>query len=113
MGSWPSRPAPRRDLTPRPPRPPRPKPPPSSRLPPSAASVAVCLIVAAGRGERLGSDQPKAFVVLAGASLLERSLATARAVCDEVVVALPPDTPALEGVRCVAGGATRSHSVRN
>jgi 2-C-methyl-D-erythritol 4-phosphate cytidylyltransferase len=75
--------------------------------------VAVCLIVAAGRGERLGSDQPKAFVALAGASLLERSLATARAVCDEVVVALPPETPALEDVRCVAGGATRSHSVRN
>jgi 2-C-methyl-D-erythritol 4-phosphate cytidylyltransferase len=75
--------------------------------------VAVCLIVAAGRGERLGSSEPKAFVGLAGMSLLERSLAAASSVCDEVVVALPPGTPALDGIRCVAGGATRSHSVRN
>jgi len=75
--------------------------------------VAVCLIVAAGRGERLGSSEPKAFVGLAGMSLLERSLATASSVCDEVVVALPPGVPALDEVRCVAGGATRSHSVRN
>src|SRR3954463_12518859 len=33
-------------------------------LSPAAFAVAVCLIVAAGRGERLGSSEPKAFVGL-------------------------------------------------
>ncbi|MFT5694731.1 MAG: 2-C-methyl-D-erythritol 4-phosphate cytidylyltransferase, partial [Myxococcota bacterium] len=34
------------------------------------------LVLAAGRGERLGHKVPKAYVALAGQSLLERSLAT-------------------------------------
>ena len=33
------------------------------------------LLLAAGRGERLGSDLPKAYVELAGQTLFERSLA--------------------------------------
>ena len=35
---------------------------------------AVALLVAAGSGERLGADRPKAFVVLAGRPMLEWSL---------------------------------------
>src|SRR3974390_670022 len=36
--------------------------------------MAVALIVAAGRGERLGSDRPKALVALAGRPMLEWSV---------------------------------------
>jgi 2-C-methyl-D-erythritol 4-phosphate cytidylyltransferase len=75
--------------------------------------LAVALVVAAGRGERLGSSGPKALVALAGATLLERSVALARTACDEVVVALPPGCDAPAGVIGVEGGDTRSHSVRN
>ncbi len=35
---------------------------------------ATALVVAAGSGERLGADQPKAFVVLAGKAMYEWSL---------------------------------------
>ena len=44
------------------------------RLAPDACAMAVALLVAAGRGERLGADRPKAFVVLAGRPMLEWSL---------------------------------------
>ncbi len=40
---------------------------------PGPSSVAV-LVLAAGRGERLGSSLPKAFVPLAGKTLIERSI---------------------------------------
>ena len=53
--------------------------------------MAVALIVAAGRGERLGGNVPKAFVELAGRPLLQWSI-DALAAVDEVariVVALP------------------------
>ena len=77
--------------------------------------MAVALLVAAGRGERLGSDGPKAFVVLGGRPLLEWSLEALRAVpaISRIVVALPPGVAAPEGTVGVAGGAERSHSVRN
>jgi 2-C-methyl-D-erythritol 4-phosphate cytidylyltransferase len=77
--------------------------------------VAVALLVAAGRGERLGSGGPKAFVVLGGRPLLEWSLAALRAVpaIDRIVVALPEGAEAPAGTIGVAGGAERSHSVRN
>ena len=42
--------------------------------------MAVALLVAAGRGERLGADGPKAFVVLAGRPMLDWSLDALRAV---------------------------------
>lgn len=76
--------------------------------------MAVALLVAAGRGERLGADGPKAFVVLAGRPMLEWSLDALRAVeaVSRIVVALPPGVPAPDGVVGVAGGAERSHSVR-
>ncbi len=76
--------------------------------------MAVALIVAAGSGERLGADRPKAFVMLGTESLLERSLRAVReAGIEEVVVALPEGTRAPEGVTAVAGGDVRSASVRN
>jgi 2-C-methyl-D-erythritol 4-phosphate cytidylyltransferase len=75
--------------------------------------MAVALLVAAGSGERLGAERPKAFVVLAGRPMLQWSLDALRAAgISEVVVALPPGEPAPEGTIGVAGGATRSASVR-
>ncbi|MFZ0974846.1 MAG: 2-C-methyl-D-erythritol 4-phosphate cytidylyltransferase, partial [Solirubrobacteraceae bacterium] len=55
--------------------------------------MAVALIVAAGRGERLGSDRPKALVTLGGRPMLEWSVATLRGVreIERIVVALPAD----------------------
>jgi len=74
--------------------------------------LAVALLVAAGRGERLGAEGPKAFVMVAGRPMLEWSLDALRAApsVERVVVAVPP------GVRfpgAVAGGESRSQSVRN
>ena len=75
--------------------------------------MAVALLVAAGSGERLGSDRPKAFVVLAGRPMLEWSVAALRAAgIEDIVVALPPGEVAPEGCIGVEGGATRSDSVR-
>ena len=76
--------------------------------------MAVALIVAAGRGERLGADGPKAFVMLAGRPMLEWSVAALRAVpaVDRIVVALPAGAAAPAGTIGVVGGAERSHSVR-
>jgi 2-C-methyl-D-erythritol 4-phosphate cytidylyltransferase len=75
--------------------------------------VALALIVAAGRGERLGSDSPKALVELAGRSLLQWSVDLMLG-CDgvqRVVVALPPGVCAPAGTTGVEGGAVRSESV--
>jgi 2-C-methyl-D-erythritol 4-phosphate cytidylyltransferase len=76
--------------------------------------VAVALLVAAGRGERLGASGPKAFVVLAGRPLLDWSFAALRAVpaVERIVVALPPGVVAPAGTIGAVGGATRSESVR-
>jgi 2-C-methyl-D-erythritol 4-phosphate cytidylyltransferase len=76
--------------------------------------MAVALLVAAGRGERLGTGGPKAFVMLGGRPMLEWSI-DALAKVDEVeriVVALPPGVHAPAGTIGVTGGAARSHSVR-
>ena len=75
--------------------------------------MAVALLVAAGSGERLGADRPKAFVVLAGRPMLEWSLAALRAAgIADVVVALPDGWAAPDGCVGVPGGVTRSESVR-
>jgi 2-C-methyl-D-erythritol 4-phosphate cytidylyltransferase len=76
--------------------------------------MTVALIVAAGRGERLGGDRPKALVEVAGRSLLEWSVQALQAVrgMETIIVALPPGTPAPSGVTAVDGGAVRSDSVR-
>jgi 2-C-methyl-D-erythritol 4-phosphate cytidylyltransferase len=75
--------------------------------------VALALILAAGRGERLGSDGPKALAELAGRSLLARSvdLMLGCGEIERVVVALPPGVPAPTGTVGVQGGAVRSQSV--
>jgi 2-C-methyl-D-erythritol 4-phosphate cytidylyltransferase len=78
--------------------------------------VAVALIVAAGRGERLGLGRPKALVPLLGRPMLQWSVDALRALdqVEEIVVALPPgcleDAP--EGTTAVPGGEVRSASVR-
>jgi 2-C-methyl-D-erythritol 4-phosphate cytidylyltransferase len=78
--------------------------------------MAVALIVAAGRGERLGSGRPKALVMLSGRPMLQWSVDSLRSVhaVEQIVVALPQGElgAAPEGTIGVAGGATRSESVR-
>jgi 2-C-methyl-D-erythritol 4-phosphate cytidylyltransferase len=78
--------------------------------------MAVALIVAAGRGERLGAGKPKALIEVAGRSMLDRCLDAIRQVeaIVAVVVALPPECldVAPAGVIAVAGGESRSESVR-
>ena len=77
--------------------------------------MAVALIVAAGRGERLGSSRPKALVPLAGRPMLHWSIEVLRGVgtVSEIVVALPAGElgAAPPGVRAVEGGEVRSRSV--
>jgi len=76
--------------------------------------MAIALIVAAGSGQRLGADRPKALVELAGRPMLQWSL-DALAQVDglaQIVVAMPPGIPAPDGVDGVDGGASRSDSVR-
>jgi 2-C-methyl-D-erythritol 4-phosphate cytidylyltransferase len=70
----------------------------------------VGIVPAAGRGERLGADGPKAFVVCAGRPLIDWSLDVLREVCDRVVVAVPPGFET--GPDRVEGGPVRSDSVR-
>ncbi|MBW3592918.1 MAG: 2-C-methyl-D-erythritol 4-phosphate cytidylyltransferase [Actinobacteria bacterium] len=83
------------------------------------------VLVAAGRGERLGLAQPKAFAKLAGRPLLAESLVRLDASewIDSIVIVAPPDweEPAIlladelavgKAHACVAGGATRVESVR-
>lgn len=83
------------------------------------------VVAAAGRGERLGADLPKAFVPFRGRPLLAESLDRLEASerIDAIVVVVPPDweEPAIllaeelgagKVSACVAGGATRSESVR-
>jgi 2-C-methyl-D-erythritol 4-phosphate cytidylyltransferase len=75
--------------------------------------LAVALLVAAGSGERLGAGRPKAFVELAGKPMLAWSLDALRAAgLTNVVVALPAGHEAPPGCVGVAGGVTRSESVR-
>jgi 2-C-methyl-D-erythritol 4-phosphate cytidylyltransferase len=76
--------------------------------------LAIALILAAGRGERLGAERPKALVELAGRPLLYWSVQALLQVAaiERIVVALPPGVQAPEGTLGVEGGAVRSESVR-
>lgn len=47
------------------------------------------ILLAGGRGRRLGLGPPKALASWAGGTLLDHALATLRAACDEVVVSAP------------------------
>lgn len=76
------------------------------------------VLVAAGRGERLGDGGPKALVSVAGRTLLERALeGLAAGGVARVVVVHPPGgrdavAPLTPGARLVAGGESRTASVR-
>ena len=83
------------------------------------------LLVAAGTGERLGEERPKAFVRLGELPLLAEPLRRLddSSWIDAIVVAAPPEweEPAIlvaeelsatKVVACVTGGATRAESVR-
>jgi 2-C-methyl-D-erythritol 4-phosphate cytidylyltransferase len=77
--------------------------------------VAVALIVAAGSGERLGADRPKAFVMLAGKPMVQWSVDALRAVpaIERIAVAVPAGESAPDGTVAAPGGDVRSHSVRS
>lgn len=68
------------------------------------------IVVAGGGGLRFGG--PKQFEDLCGRRVLDWAVAAARAACDGVVVVVPVDRVAAEGEGAVAGGPTRSASVR-
>jgi 2-C-methyl-D-erythritol 4-phosphate cytidylyltransferase len=83
------------------------------------------VLAAAGRGERLGSDRPKAFARLGGRPLLAESLERLEGSdwIDFIVIAAPPEweEPAIllaeelgagKVSSVVTGGASRSESVR-
>jgi 2-C-methyl-D-erythritol 4-phosphate cytidylyltransferase len=88
-------------------------------------SLTWAILVAAGSGERLGADRPKAFVALGNRVLLAESLERldTSAWIDAVVVAVPADWEeaaivlaeeivASKVAAVVTGGATRAESVR-
>lgn len=83
----------------------------------SAAST-VALIPAAGSGTRLGAGIPKAFVDLAGRTILQRSVdGVFAAGIGHVVVAVPADLvdatrSDVPDAQVVVGGSARSDSVR-
>jgi molybdopterin-guanine dinucleotide biosynthesis protein A len=54
-------------------------------------AVTLGVLVAGGRGARLGAGTPKALVRLGGATLLERARRVLGAVCDATVVTAPPE----------------------
>jgi 2-C-methyl-D-erythritol 4-phosphate cytidylyltransferase len=87
--------------------------------------VVWAVLVAAGRGERLGEDRPKAFVALGGLPLLAEPLRRLDEceLVDAVVLVAPPEweEPAIllaeeigasKVSACVPGGETRTESVR-
>jgi len=86
----------------------------------------VAIVVAAGRGTRLGGDRPKQFLELAGVPLIVHTLRQFERSkqINEVITVLPAEDTAgfeslaqkfeLSKLRHVAGGgATRAQSVRN
>jgi 2-C-methyl-D-erythritol 4-phosphate cytidylyltransferase len=89
------------------------------------AGATWALIVAAGAGERLGIDRPKAFATLGGRPLLAESIDRLDGCpwVDAIVIAAPPgweepvillaeEIAASKVFSCVTGGATRAESVR-
>ena len=82
------------------------------------------MIAAAGTGERLGIDRPKAFAVLGGRPLLAESIdrldrcelvdaivVAAPAGWEEPAILLAEELAASKVVACVTGGASRAESV--
>jgi 2-C-methyl-D-erythritol 4-phosphate cytidylyltransferase len=88
-------------------------------------SATWAVVVAAGKGERLGVDRPKAFAKLGGRVLLAESLERLESAdwIDAIVIVAPEgwEEPSIllaeelgagKVSACVAGGATRADSVR-
>lgn len=78
----------------------------------SRPAPVIAIIAAAGQGTRLRADKPKAFVELAGISLLERSISAMHAteLVDEIIVVAAPDMldEAADVIsRCESADATR------
>lgn len=81
------------------------------------------ILVAAGRGERLGLGIPKALAKIAGKTLLEHCLDTLRVVSPPLVVVVAPSDHLAQfeelakpyglPLKVVAGGDTRQASVKN
>ncbi|WP_083784510.1 2-C-methyl-D-erythritol 4-phosphate cytidylyltransferase [Janibacter sp. HTCC2649] len=82
------------------------------------------MLVAAGQGTRLGATQPKAFVRVAGVTLIEHAVTRAFEAADtsQIVIVAPASHlreagalvsahPRATDVSVVAGGAERTHSV--
>jgi 2-C-methyl-D-erythritol 4-phosphate cytidylyltransferase len=89
------------------------------------AGATWALLAAAGAGERLGIDRPKAFASLGGRPLLAESLdrldrcpwvdaivVAAPVGWEEPAILLAEELAATKVVSCVTGGATRVESVR-
>jgi 2-C-methyl-D-erythritol 4-phosphate cytidylyltransferase len=83
----------------------------------------LAILVAAGRGERMGAGRPKAFLAVAGQTLLVRSARALRAAPSVgAIVAVVPEgevdgarallEASVPGCRVVAGGARRQDSVQ-
>src|SRR5205085_823786 len=93
------------------------------RSPDKILAVSIgAIIVAAGRGDRMGAAAPKQLLDLGGRTMLQRSVEAfdAHPAIAELVVVLPadlaPGAAALVGrtrhaCACVAGGARRQDSV--
>ncbi|HXT63590.1 MAG TPA: 2-C-methyl-D-erythritol 4-phosphate cytidylyltransferase [Pyrinomonadaceae bacterium] len=86
----------------------------------------VAIVVAAGKGTRLGGDRPKQFLELGGVPVIIHTLRQFERCkqINEVITVLPAeDTAGFESLaqkfelkkakRAIAGGATRARSVRN
>ncbi len=73
------------------------------------------IVVAGGSGNRFGESIPKQFLELGGRRLIDWALTAAGAACDGVIAVVPAanlDASLPVGVTAVAGGPTRSASVR-
>lgn len=75
----------------------------------TAAEHVWTVVVGGGTGRRFGG--PKQYETLGDRRVIDHAIAVAAAVSDGVVVVLPPADAVAE--RAVAGGASRSASVRN
>jgi 2-C-methyl-D-erythritol 4-phosphate cytidylyltransferase len=79
------------------------------------------IIAAAGSGERLAAGVPKALIDLAGRTLVDRAVDLFADVSDQIIICAPSSHvtslsesyAANEKVTVVAGGSTRSLSIRN
>jgi 2-C-methyl-D-erythritol 4-phosphate cytidylyltransferase len=92
----------------------------------STTDATWAILVAAGAGERLGLDRPKAFAALAGRPLLAESLdrldrspwvdaivVAAPTGWEEPTILLAEELAASKVVSCVTGGSSRAESVRS